>query len=47
MDENNNMLGGAKISVENLKHSITSADGGDFWRLLSAGTYNITIEFTG
>lgn len=47
MDENNNMVGGARITVENLKHFTTSADGGDYWRLLAPGVYNFTVESVG
>jgi hypothetical protein len=30
-----------------IKHPVTSAVGGDFWRLLVPGTYNVTVEATG
>ncbi|CAL8120113.1 unnamed protein product [Orchesella dallaii] len=47
MDENSNLLGGAKILVEGIKHPITVADDGDFWRLLAPGEYNVTALYNG
>lgn len=46
-DENNNLLGGAKITVEGVKHIITVADDGDYWRLLAPGDYNVTAHYNG
>ncbi|ODN04202.1 Carboxypeptidase D [Orchesella cincta] len=47
MDENSNMLGGAQIIVEGIKHPVTVADDGDFWRLLAPGDYNVTALYNG
>lgn len=46
-DENANLVGGAKITVEGVDHPIYSAAGGDFWRLLVPGMYNITAYSNG
>lgn len=46
-DENNNLLGGAKITVEGINHNVTSADDGDYWRILAPGNYNITAHYSG
>lgn len=37
----------ATISVANLDHPVSTYKGGDYWRLLTQGTYNITASARG
>lgn len=40
-------ISGAVISVEGIKHNVTSNEGGYFWRLLVHGDYTITVSAEG
>ncbi|XP_043912870.1 carboxypeptidase N catalytic chain [Protopterus annectens] len=46
-DENNNVIGGAVISVKEIHHDITSGMEGDYFRLLLPGTYTVTASAPG
>lgn len=37
----------AKISVEGREHDIYTSEGGDYWRLLLSGRYNVTVSAVG
>jgi len=46
-DENNNLISGAEIKVDSIKHVVHSEADGDYWRLLAPGTYTVSISATG
>ncbi|XP_004838715.1 carboxypeptidase N catalytic chain isoform X3 [Heterocephalus glaber] len=47
LDDNNNNLTGAVISVSGINHDVTSGEHGDYFRLLLPGTYSVTATAPG
>ena len=46
-DENGNGIAGAIIHVMGINHNVTTANFGDFWRLLIPGNYSVSAEAKG
>ncbi|XP_056298680.1 carboxypeptidase Z-like [Pseudoliparis swirei] len=46
-DEEGNAVNGARISVRGIRHDITTAEYGEYWRLLSPGVHIVTASAAG
>ena len=46
-DENGSAISNANVDVVGRSHSVYSANGGDYWRLLVPGNYTIRVSATG
>ncbi|KAG1956493.1 carboxypeptidase N catalytic chain [Pimephales promelas] len=46
-DEHGNGIKGATISIRGMRHDITTAEDGDYWRLLNPGLHIVTAAATG
>ncbi|XP_045921763.1 carboxypeptidase Z-like isoform X2 [Micropterus dolomieu] len=46
-DEEGNAIKGVRISVRGIRHDVTTAEGGDYWRLLTPGIHIVTASAPG
>ncbi|XP_017568066.1 carboxypeptidase Z [Pygocentrus nattereri] len=46
-DENGNGIKGATVSIKGIRHDVTTAQNGDYWRLLNTGIYIVTASAPG
>ncbi|CAG5929239.1 unnamed protein product [Menidia menidia] len=46
-DEEGNGIKGARISIRGIRHDVTSAENGDYWRLLTPGIHIVTASAPG
>lgn len=46
-DQNNNPVPDVSIRIGGIDHVVKSASGGDYWRLIAPGSYNVTFSKKG
>jgi len=46
-DESGDPVHGAVVKVDGIDHNVTTTDQGEYWRLLTPGTYSLTVHAVG